>query len=196
MTRPSRMLLVVSVMAVASVVVLWMLASRYRRMEPRRSVHELQVAPPDGTLVGTEPNLPPEPGESQTTVESTDPTVPAELRSRMEAFITVRRGVKSILEEHPAAKRWVDPDTGKLLTELDFRNTKLRAQLLGKVKMRQVELFHETGITGEEYGRVREVFRAWVKGGREEKDPLESAFEIRREELESLYLGLMEPFDL
>ncbi len=85
---------------------------------------------------------------------------------------------------------------GKLLAGLDFHNTRLKRRFFSKIKFRQIELFEETGITGEEYGKVREVFRAWVKGGREEKDPLESAFEIRREELESLYLGLMEAFDM
>lgn len=183
------MLLVVSVMAVAGVIVLWMLAERYRRMEPLPSVRSVEAPPPARRSL-------PQESASPVRAESSDPAAPAEAMSRVEAFIVVRRGVKKVLDDHPAATRWIDRETGELLEDLELRDTKLRLQLLGQVKLAQIELFQETGITGEEYQEVREVYRAWVRGGPEDGNPLRSAFETRREELESLYLGILEPFDI
>ena len=130
-------------------------------------------------------------------VESSGPGVAADVLSRVDGFITVRRGVKSVLDESPLhASQLIDPETGKIREGRDRKGSSRLIQLFAQVRVVQYELQEQTGISGEEYGRVRKAFRAWVEGSQEPGDPLGRAFEVRREELEDLYLGPLEPLDI
>ncbi len=214
MTRQSRMLLVVGAMALVGVSALAMLANRYSRLQPTRSVADVQPAPAvalpaptpaqpaepspapapaDAPIPVAEGSVPPAAAPSAARPAAVVPAEPSAEQRAVEGFVAARRFVREYLDKNETARRQFELELdGKLETQ--DRNPMYLAKMAG-MKLGRGKVLVETGMTEEQYRGVRDAFRVWHDGGDLEDAALRAAFEERRAELEPLHLGKLEPLD-
>ena len=180
MTREARTLLVIGVLAVGAVVVLGLMASRYSKMQPLKSVDDLQ---PAGETVS---------GNAAVAAES---AVPASASAAVDAFVAVREAVIEAIDLDPGMKN-------RMIQELRGQArqapSRMHYKILVDVKLARDQTCERQGIPVEEYHRVRESFIAWMghEFAEQAAEPeLAAEFESRRAELEPLYLDLLETVD-
>lgn len=186
MTREARTLLVIGMLAVGAVVALGVMASRYSKMQPLKSVEDLEPA--------AEEVIDRTAGEATEPVEATA-NVAAEPLDPVDAFIVVRKAVIEAIDADPGMKRRMAQE---LSGEARQTPSRLHYKILLDAKFAREETCERLGITVDEYHRVRESFIAWMGDEFAEKaaEPeLVARFESRRAELEPLYLDLFETVD-
>ena len=215
MTRQSRMLLVVGMMALIGVSALAMLANRYSRLEPVKSVEDVvpsRAVPetretPAPSPAGGEPTAPGseastagpatgEPTASRTAAEPDAPPPAAEptaAQADVAGFVAARQFVHDFLEKNEEARRQFELELdGKLDTQ--DRNPMYLAKM-ASMKLGRGKALVGAGMTEERYRELRDAFRLWHDGGELDDPALRAAFEERRAELEALHLGKLEPLD-
>ena len=165
MTRQSRMLLILTIMGIACVSLLGLMAHRYSVILGRMS--ETDRAPARTTAPTAASRLPEGVVGVQRAVS--DPA-PAEAVAR---FIVVRRSLRA---------RLVDDET-----EAQQR----QERLLGE----RERAFAETRVAPLEYARVRGLYRGWREDPLSVDPPYAEIFRRRQAELASLDLGPYESYD-
>jgi hypothetical protein len=95
-----------------------------------------------------------------------------EAARRVDAFIRVRRGMRSEIDS------WSDGDSHR--------------EALTVVRDRALAL-HDVDL--ETYAKIRRSYRAWRRGRLRAGTPMAAALEARREDLRKLDLGIYEPLD-
>lgn len=162
MSRLGRMLLVLAFFAIASIVMLGMMAWRYNKILERRgpsapSVESVRIDPAPGSAAA-EPLLSPAPADSEQT-----PSPREDADRYVAAYIQVRRALTA-----PAPQ---DADGEAEPGESGAR--------LGRA-------LEQAGITREEYVKIDKLFRAWKDGGTRLSGPIPDAFVRRRDDLKGL----------
>ena len=169
MSRESRLLLIIAVLAVLGVTSLALIADRYRR-------------------VLTEAPEPPRTGDSR----RGDRPVPLSAPSPEDAvtrFAAVRKEVRRAVDENAEGiTSVVDPATGRLRPEL--------SEIVRHIADRKLGMLARVGLSGAEYDRIRRAYLAWLRGEREVDETLRPSFESRRGLLEGLELGELEDLDV
>jgi hypothetical protein len=173
MTRETRILLVIGVLAVVGVMSLGLIADRYRRI--------LSEAPRSSTSgEGRRPDLP------------LPPAAPSS-EDAVTRFVAVRKEVLRAVEDHARAiEAAVDPETGVL-------TTKARAELedvMLRIAERKLGMLARVGLSGGEYDEIRRSYLKWRTGSEGLEDALRRSFESRRTLLEDLELGPLEELDV
>lgn len=185
------MLLVTAAVAVAGVVTLWIMAQRYQRMAEMRSLEEIEAS----SRIVPESSAPTDAApEAVETVDAVD-TVVSERQREIDALVTVRAGIREVLDEEPGAKRWIDRDTEKFRSVLQPHAERDVMRIMTRVRLRRLDDCERVGISEEQYMRVRDAYRSWQDGGEVDAE-LAEAFDSRRSDLEGIGLGLLEPYDL
>lgn len=209
MTRQSRMLLVMGVIAVVAVVVLAVIARQYSRVAtPTRSVADVepQVATP-GAFAGKLAPLEVAPGSASTAAgEDVSNEVPeAESApdepalslddgtvARLRAFVAGRRAIAAFVEEKPdVALSLVDEAEGYQMgrEQIQMHNYDMLGLRVSKVKA-----IEAAGGTEDAYRSIREQYRLWRDGGDVDPD-WARAFDAAGSMLEPADLGRYEPLD-
>ena len=169
MSRESRLLLIIGVVAVLGVTSLAVIADRYRRVlteapEPPRAADSLR---------GDQP-LPPSPPSSEDAVAR---------------FAAVRKEVRRAVDENAQGiTSVVDPATGRLRPEL--------SEIIRRIADRKLSMLARVGLSGAEYDRIRRAYLAWLRGEGGGDETLRPSFESRRAMLEGLELGVLEDLDV
>jgi hypothetical protein len=172
MTRESRMIAILGIMAVVAVVALGLLAKRYAGLGELKSVDDL---PPAVSAV-----------EATNTEEDPAAVDP------IEGFIVVRTEIVTKLSEDPGLRRRMEAELSGQAREAPSR---AHYKLILDARMARDRGLEIAGIRAETYDRVRESFVAW-KEDLEGADPeLVAQFEANRERIDPLYLGDLEVLD-
>jgi hypothetical protein len=173
MTRESRILLVIGLLAVLGVTSLLMIADRYRRLlaaEPRPQRASQGEASPELRA--------------------------AAAAEAVERFLVVREVVvRAIGSNREPLATTTDPRTGELRgdasDEVRAAYGRTRAEIH---RLKAVEL-GRLGMTEHEYDRLRLAFLDWLDGTEGLDEALRGAFEPQRTRLEDLRLGALEILD-
>ena len=142
MNRPLRMLLTVAAFAVAGIIVLSMMLSRYNRMS--RQVRTLDQLESEQPVVIVE-SLLDDGDQAGAPAGPVDPVAMTEARPRTQAeieveqFIEIRREIKTLVgqaERNPA--RWVDTTTGTFADDLEHYATEELRRLMARVRLQRL----------------------------------------------------------
>jgi len=169
MTRESRLLLVIGVLAILGVTSLAVIADRYRRVltEPPESPRVDDRRRGDLPLGSTAPSS----------------------EDAVARFVAVRKEVRRVVDENASGiTSAVDPATGRLRPEL--------SALVPRVADRKLSMLARVGLSGAEYDRIRRAYLAWLRGEGGADEALRLSFESRRGLLEGLDLGALEELDV
>lgn len=205
MTRQTRTLVVIVVIALAGVTTLAWMAQRYKTMVPQKSVRDLDVAPrpaPVPPPSPVEPEIPPPveaaPEKQEALVKAQATAEPAagadEASARdVELFLEVRRALREVVDASPRAVAQLAKDLDEGV-EVDKR-VPLNMAFLQKYRLRRHAKLEELGLSPERYAAIREGYLSWKAGGARGNSGLSAALEARRADLESVDLGPAERFD-
>jgi len=172
MTRESRILLVVGLLAALGVASLLLIADRYRRLLPTGS------RPP-----------------------ARQEEIPADLRAAaaaeaVERFLAVRAVVSRAVDTNRHALLAAsDPRTGEVRGDVPEAVREAYRRAGAEVGRRKAVELGRVGMTEREYDRLRLAYLAWG-GAAADLDPaLRAAFETRRARIAPLGLGAFERLD-
>lgn len=206
MTRQSRTLILVGVVAVVGVAALGWIANRYRQMAPPLSVADLEepAAPSPLTLEEEEESEEAAAAESSSPAGTAGPTGPEAgedapvepsptedpVVEQVDDFIAIRKTLLRGFEANPAlSQRAVRTDLPRMGKET--------MALLAAVRVKKFGMLGDRDLPPEDYERIRRAFLSWREDEERVEDPsLRAAFEQRREELESADLGPFEDLDI
>ena len=174
MTRESRLLLVISLLAVLGVATLFLIANRYRHL-----VEEVPAVV-SGDSSGSGAN------------EDLRRAAAKELVAR---FVAIRAAVAGMAIEHrDVLVEAVDPRTGRLRADASAELAERHAGAVDDIRSRRAMALNRHGMAEADYDRVRKACLEWWSGMPVEP-LLTREFEIRRRQLEPLALGPMESLD-
>lgn len=169
MTRESRLLLVIGVLAVVGVTSLALIADRYRRVL---------------TAASESPRA-----DNSRRADLALPSSPPSSEDAVARFAAVRKEVlRSVEENAPGVVSAVDPATGRLRPEL--------SEIVPRIADRKLGMLARVGLSGAEYDRIRRAYLTWLGGEGEVDETLRLSIESRRALLEGLELGTLEPLDV
>ena len=169
MSRESRLLLVIAVLAVLGVTSLALIADRYRR-------------------VLTEAPEPPRTGDSRRGDQPLALSPPSS-EDAVARFAAVRKEVRRAVDENAQGiTSVVDPTTGQIRTEL--------SEIIRRIADRKLSMLARVGLSGADYDRIRRAYLAWLRGERGVDETLNRSFESRRDLLEGLELDELEDLDV
>ena len=176
MTRESRLLLVIGLLAVVGVTSLLLIADRFRRVV---------AAAPDVVQDSRD-----SPGE-----DADDGLRRAAAKDLVARFIAIRAAVAGIAIEHRAAlAAAVDPQTGRLRADASAELVDRHAQAVDAIRSRRAMAIDRHGMSEADYDGLRVAYLAWRSG--QAVDPvLQHEFDARRAQLEPLRLGPFESLD-
>lgn len=173
MTRETRILLVIGVLAVLGVTSLALIADRYRRLlteSPRVSASDNR----------RRPGLP------------LSPAAPSS-EDAVTRFAAVRKEVvRAIRDKAPAIETAVDPATGELAADAPEK----LGPVIDHIVERKLTMLTRVGLSGGEYDRIRGAYLAWLGHEDGAEKTLNRSFEARRSLLEGLQLGPLEELDV
>jgi hypothetical protein len=173
MTRESRLLLIVGLLAILGVTSLALIADRYRR---------LLTEPPGASR-----------SDESRRVEFPLPPVAPSSEDAVTRFAAVRKEVKRAIDDNSRAiESAVDPATG--LLKADAREELNR--VIPRIADRKLSMLARVGLSGEEYDRIRRAYLAWLRGEGGLDEGLRRSFESRRSRLDELELGALEELDV
>ena len=174
MTRESRLLLVIGIMAVVGLTTLFLIANRYRRLVEEVPV----VASRDSSDAGGDEQL-----------------RRAAAKELVDRFVAIRAAVAGIAIEHrDVLVAAVDPRTGRLRTDATAELAERHARAVDAVRGRRATALDRHGMAEADYDRLRRACLEWWSGM--PVDPLLTReFETRRAQLERLALGPLESLD-
>jgi hypothetical protein len=177
LTRQSRTLLLLAVVAVLGLTALAMMAQRYGRIASQR-------VPPAGPAIEAPKALPqPMPAPDLQPPVEERATSDGLAQRQVQAFLSVREAIQGIMDKHPAAMR-------SMLAELEGRTgtgkVKMHPEAILGLRTAKEKALASAGISREVYDRVREAYRARIEG-RPAPDPaLDAALSQRAVEAASL----------
>ena len=190
MTRPMRMIVVLGAIAVAGFAGLALLADRYRKAIPQRSVYDLPAESPaaDTTpaeaLRAADPGAIPEPS-----------TATASALREVDAFIAARKAMKAVMDERPAMM-------AKLRSEVAgdpavAKNTQPRAyfDLFFEIVLAEKHALGEKGLDVDSYDRVLKEYLARKAGTPPGNAAIAAALEARKDALAAADFGDYAFFD-
>lgn len=173
MTRQSRMVLIIGVMAVIGVVVLALIANRYAKLAEKKSVKDLQQASAQEEPQAPGSGLP--------------------LDRQLEAFAAARSAIQVVLDEFPHSREVLVRDAmGEDVPEADVPS---HALVLAKIRFQREKVFEETGLAKADYVRIRDQYRSWRSGEGEILPEWKEAFEAAPELAEKADLGRYDLLD-
>ena len=174
MTRESRLLLVIGVLAVLGVATLFLIANRYRGL--------VEGAP---AVVS---------GESSDSGANED-LRRAAAKDLVARCVAIRAAVAGMAIEHrDVLLEAVDPRTGRLRADASAELAERHAAAVDAIRSRRAVALNRHGMAQADYDRLRQACLEWWSGMPVDL-LLTREFELRRAQLEPLALGPMEFLD-
>lgn len=173
MSRQTRLILIMAVIALLAVSALVAIANHYRTMAPGKSVAELDAEP--------------------TSRGAATPATDGELEEKLEVFVIGRQTVRAHWENHPYA-------VASLLGEVHetegrdkvfMHNDKMFA-----LRIKRRDALAEHGMDEPEYIEIRAQYRAWAAGDEAVDPAWKATFDSRPDLVEAADLGDWDPLDL
>lgn len=170
MSRKTRLILIMAVIALLAVTALVAIANHYRSLTPEKSVADLDSGP-----------------------GATGPAADEDRAARLEIFVAGREAVRAHWEQHPHAVRSIlgEYHDTEGRDQVIMHNDKMFA-----LRVKRKNVLAEHGMEEPEYIEIRTTYRAW-KAGDEDVDPAwRQTFEGRPDLAEAADLGEWDPLDL
>jgi hypothetical protein len=175
MTRESRLLLVIGLLAVIGVTTLVLIANRYRRL--------VEAAPASAVA------------RDSSGFGGNEDLRSAAAKDLVGRFVAIRAAVAGAAVEHrDVLLEAVDPRTGRLRADASAELAERHAVAVDAIRSRRAMALDRHAMAEADYDRLRRACLEWWSGM--PVDPLLTVeFEHRRAQLEPLALGPMESLD-
>ena len=170
MTRQTRILIGLGVIAAAGIGGLMVVANQYKKRLGEPAAAAAPAAPGDEDATARAARL-------------------------VDGFIAGRRAAKAVIERYPMKIKQLTAVVTKDFSEVKGQRMGSNIDAAGAYRVERYNAVTAHGMTFEDYARVRAAWRAW-KDGKPVDDPaLAAALEAKRAALEDVSLGPAEPFD-
>ncbi len=183
MSRPVRTLLIAGVIVIGGFVALGLLADRYRRALPMKSVNDL---PSIGVPATPPPLASPSPAASAAPATA---AAPVSLRE-VDAFIAARKGMKGVFDGYGAGevKKLRAEATGDT-KYLEGKRSRMYFDVAFALVMARKTAYAAAGVPESSYGRVLEAYQARQAGKPVGDRDLAAAFDAKKDALAGADLG-------
>lgn len=195
MQRQTRTLILIAVIALVGVTALAMLAGRYRRMAPSKSVHDLPLPAEPAPEPAPEAQAAPEaPAEAAAPAPAPAEADTAKIAAEVEAFREARCGMKGVMDRLPIKTETIYREATNTTQGMD--RVPMNPQLIIELRITRMKPLDAAGISGARYGRIREAYRRWKAATPSPEDaPYGAEFDRRKADLDPCDLGKYEIID-
>ena len=113
----------------------------------------------------------------------------------VDGFIAGRRAAQGVIERYPVKIKQLTAIVTKDFSEVQGQRMGSNIDAAGAYRVERYNAVTAHGMTSEDYATVRTAWRAWKDGKPVDDRALAAALEAKRQELETVSLGPNEPFD-
>lgn len=167
MTRQSRMIIIIAVMALVGVVVLGFLARKYHEKLQPEAAQESPVV--------------------SRSAETTD------LDPKIQGFLAGRKAVLAFLDENPPAKDSLCAEIRNDTADRD--QVKMYNSVLWNLRVKRNLAASAQGLDEAGYAEVREYYRLWRSGDATLDGAWKAALDAREKDLAEIDMGDCDPLD-
>lgn len=203
MTRPVRTIVVLGAIAVAGFLGLALLADRYRKAIPTRSVYDLPASSPAPAPVeaprAAEPATMPEPSTAPRAAPSAatpaKPAATAPALREVDAFIAARKAMKAVMDQRPGMMAKLRAEVAGDTSVAKNNQPRAYFDLFFEIVLAQKHALGEKGLEVDSYDRVLKEYLARKAGKPPGNAAIAAALEARKDALADADFGDYAFFD-